>query len=318
MYVLGLQNNDTDEYDQHVLVHEFQHFLEDAISRSDTPGGSHPLGVRLDMRLAFSEGFANAFSAMVLGNTLYSDSLGTSQSERFHFDVESSTVSPYGWFSEASNYSIAFDLYDGANRADADNVALGYGPIFESFRNELRTGQALTSVYPFVTALKSRVPASAAAIDELVEAQSIVGKGAFGAGETNSGDIAAALPVYRDLTPGGGSQRVCGTAEAGKFNRLGNRLFLKFSLAAARSVTVRATYTSNGSTAPFTPSADPDVVVRKGDLQWLGESDVVNNETLTVTLEAGDYTVEVYEYSHIEPDPADGSRGVTCMNVSVT
>ena len=35
IYVLGLQNNDTDEYDQHVLAHEFNHFLEDC----DQPHG---------------------------------------------------------------------------------------------------------------------------------------------------------------------------------------------------------------------------------------------------------------------------------------
>ena len=58
IYVLGAENVDTDEYDQHVLAHEFQHFLEDTISRSDSPGGPHAPGDRLDPRVAFSEGFA--------------------------------------------------------------------------------------------------------------------------------------------------------------------------------------------------------------------------------------------------------------------
>jgi hypothetical protein len=31
IYVLGDENVDTDEYDQHVLAHEFQHFLENAL-----------------------------------------------------------------------------------------------------------------------------------------------------------------------------------------------------------------------------------------------------------------------------------------------
>ena len=39
IYVLGAADNDTDEYDQHIVAHEFQHFLEDQVSRSDTPGG---------------------------------------------------------------------------------------------------------------------------------------------------------------------------------------------------------------------------------------------------------------------------------------
>ena len=43
IYVLGWQNVDTDEYDAHVIAHEFQHYLEDALSRSDSPGGSHAI-----------------------------------------------------------------------------------------------------------------------------------------------------------------------------------------------------------------------------------------------------------------------------------
>ena len=86
--MLGAADNDTDEYDQHVVAHEFQHFLEDQVSRSDTPGGPHSLDERLDMRVAFSEGFANAFSAMVLNDPVYRDSFGASQGQVYRFDVE--------------------------------------------------------------------------------------------------------------------------------------------------------------------------------------------------------------------------------------
>ena len=321
IYVQGLQNNDTDEYDRHVLVHEFQHFLEAAISRTESPGLSHNLVDKLDMRLAFSEGFANAFSAMVLGNTLYSDSLGSSQGQRFSFDVESN-ASPAGWFNEASNYSLAFDLYD-ANRDGADNVALGYGPIFDAFRNELRTGPAQTSLYPFVAALKSRVPASAAAIDTLVESQSVFGVGVYGAGETTDGGITEALPVYTELTVNGGAKKVCGTNEAATtlvpgYNRLGNRVFLRFSLASGRTVTIQSVYTSNGSD-PSTIAADPDFKLYRGAYLTTAEGEGTT-ETLSLPLEAGDYVIEAYDWSHADPDVNRGiseRRGVTCMNVSV-
>src|SRR6476659_7921072 len=112
MYVQGLQNNDTDDYDKSVLAHEFQHDLEDAVSHSDSPGGPHATGDRLDLRVAFAEGFANAFSAMVLGNPVYSDSMGASQSQRFTFNVDTEATAPSGWYSETSIESIIWDLYD--------------------------------------------------------------------------------------------------------------------------------------------------------------------------------------------------------------
>ena len=158
IYVLGAENVDTDEYDQHVLAHEFQHFLEDTISRTDSPGGPHSPNDRLDLRVAFSEGFANAFSAMVLNDPLYSDSLGAQQARRFSFNMESNAASPAGWYNEASIQSVTWDLYDAASDG-SDTVALGYKPLYEAFTGGLRTGPALTSVYPFVTDLKGQARA---------------------------------------------------------------------------------------------------------------------------------------------------------------
>ena len=87
--MLGDENVDTDEYDQHIVAHEFQHFLEDRISRSESPGGPHSPGDQLDLRVAFSEGFANAFSAMVLDDPVYRDSLGSPQGQGFSFQTSS-------------------------------------------------------------------------------------------------------------------------------------------------------------------------------------------------------------------------------------
>ncbi len=78
IYVLAEQDVDTDEYDQHVIVHEWGHYLEDQLGRTDSIGGSHSITARLDLRLAYSEGWSNAFSAMVLGDPVYKDSLGAS------------------------------------------------------------------------------------------------------------------------------------------------------------------------------------------------------------------------------------------------
>ena len=318
IYVLGDANTDTDEYDQHVLAHEFHHFIEDTISRTETTGGSHSPDERLDMRLAFSEGFANAFSAMVLNDPLYSDSLGPQQGQRFSFNMESNVASPAGWYNEASIQSVTWDLFDAA--ADgSDAVSIGYRPMFEALTGPLRAGPALTSIYPFVNYLTGRAGAPVAAINTLVNSQSIRVANEWATTETNNGSVPQALPIYTQLTLNGGSQPVCGTTTAGTYNKIGNRLFLRFSIAAASLVTVRAQYASTGSTAPFSPVPDPDIVLYRNGFLDIAETTTSGLETLTRTLDAGEYVIEVYEWSHIDPSySAAERRGNTCFNVSVT
>ena len=164
-------DNDIDEYDQHIVAHEFQHFLEDQVSRSDTPGGPHSLDEQLDMRVSFSEGFANAFSAMVLNDPVYRDAFGASQGQVYRFDVERGQVASRGWFNETSVQAIAWDLFDAAND---DNVSIGYGPMHRVLRDSMRDGTPLTSIFSFVTPLKQIAGVPAAAVDARVEAESIV------------------------------------------------------------------------------------------------------------------------------------------------
>jgi hypothetical protein len=314
IYVLGLAGTDTDEFDQHVLAHEFQHFLEDAISRTESPGGPHSPGDRSDMRLAFSEGFANAYSAMVLGDPIYKDSMFTAQGSRLDFDVESNAPARPGWFSEGSVASIAWDLFDATNEAP-DTVSLGYGPIYEVLTTDFRTTPALVSVYPFLSGLKSRSGAPVDAINTLAQSQLILAADAFGTGETNGGGVAEALPIYTDLTVDSGARRVCGTTQAGTFNAIGNRLFLRFSLASARTVTISAQFTTTGSTIGG-PDPDPDIVLYYNGFLAIYQG-IGGTETASRNLEPGEYVLEVYEYSHVDPSPNPLRRGVTCMNVSV-
>jgi hypothetical protein len=232
--------------------------------------------------------------------------------------VESNAASPAGWYNEGSIHSLTWDLYDAA--ADGvDSVALGYGPLYEALTGPLRSGPALTSVYPFVAYLKGRAGAPVSGINALAAAQSIQATDEWGTGETNSGSVVQALPIYTQLTLNGGAKSVCGNTLAGTYNKIGNRLFLRFSISAARSVTVRAQYTSTGSTAPFAPDPDPDIVLYNNGFLDLAETTTNGDETLTRTLAAGEYVIEVYEWSHIDPTySTDQRRGNTCFNVTVT
>ena len=124
---MGDAGNDTDEYDAHVVSHEFGHYFEDQFSRSDSIGGSHSLNARLDMRVAFGEGWGNALSGVVSGR-VYRDTFGSAQSNSFGFDLESNSFTRPGWFSEGSVQSILYDIMDSANDG-ADTVSAGIGPV---------------------------------------------------------------------------------------------------------------------------------------------------------------------------------------------
>lgn len=63
---------DTDEFDDAVLGHEFGHFLENAFSRGDSPGGFHD-GSPTDPRLAWSEGYGTYTGAEIFGTPYYVD-----------------------------------------------------------------------------------------------------------------------------------------------------------------------------------------------------------------------------------------------------
>jgi PKD repeat protein len=340
IYVLGAASNDTDEFDQHIIAHEFQHYLEDTLSRADTVGGDHSLNERLDMRVAFSEGYANAFSAMVLNDPLYRDSFGTAQGTDFHFSVESTTTSTPGWYNEASVHRIVWDLFDTANDG-ADTVSVGYAPMHNVFTTELRNDVPLTSLFPFITALKQRPGVPAAHVDTLVEAE----RGAAGtnlgivsttmtpyaATETFSGVADSSsdlvLPVYTPIALGG-SARLCasssvtaagGTVIEGSYNKLGNRRFLRFNVPSARSIRITLTCASTDADCTGAIVPDPDFVVSRGRSVTYAESSTPRFEQLDYAAAAGDHVLEVYEWSHIDPDAtASERRGRTCMTVNIT
>ena len=94
-----------------------------------------------------------------------------------------------------------------------DDLALGFGPIWAAFTNQQRSTRALTSVFPFVNALKVARPADVPLIDQLTTSQRIAAvTDEYGTGQTNFGlptqrtqpEVAADFhAVYDSLTVGG-------------------------------------------------------------------------------------------------------------------
>ena len=128
LYLLGAQNVDTDEYDRSVVVHEFGHYLQSALSRNDSPGGPHSGDEALDRRVAFSEGWGNAWAGIVSGEPRYADSLGPQQASGFIIDVSSPPASTRGWFSEDSVQHLIWRFHETAGIRLAPIYNLLTGP----------------------------------------------------------------------------------------------------------------------------------------------------------------------------------------------
>jgi hypothetical protein len=310
IWVLGDAGVDTDEYDRDVIIHEWSHFHEEQFSRVDSPGGQHSRTARHDARVAFSEGWGNAFAVMAQGDPVYEDTARPgSSSSIFRFTVGNPSPVP-GWYSEISVERILWNLYD-ADNAGLDTLSLGYGPIDAVRRGPLRTTRALKTIYPFIEALKDARPADAAAINALVEAEDIVstGQDIWGSLETNDAGREHVLPLYEQVFVGGPAVNVCSVANStiDTFNRIGNRRFLRFSAASAGTFELRA----QGAVG-----TDPDLVAWNGGIDVTAESRIDGVESLEIELPAGEHVIEIYDYRNIRPGATD-VPGTYCFDVTV-
>lgn len=328
LFLLGMDGSDTEEFDDHVVVHEWGHYLEDNLSRSDSIGGSHFIGSDLlDKRVAFGEGFANALSGMVLDDPVYCDTawFGNNQSG-FGVDLEEEPTNNEGWYDEVSVFEILYDLWD-TDTDGVDTGSIGFGPILDVMTGPQVTSPAFTSIFTFATYLKQQNPGDTALIDALLTDHNINSNvDIHGSSEINDGpgtppDV---LPVYTDITLGQ-MTNICVNAQFDP-DRDGNKLsehrYLRLNIPSNSVVT----FTMTANPAPSQPSngfdceadlddpensehSDPDYQVwRDGQLFWTGFSCEPNSEVSTTNgwLAAGDYVIDINDYRHADTDsPVD-------------
>jgi hypothetical protein len=316
---------DTDEFDQHVIAHEFGHFIEHNYSRADSIGGSHGIGDKLDIRTAFGEGFGYAFAAIVLNDPISKDTFFQGTTPRTsRFDVDDNPPAPSDpngcWCSESSVWSILWDIYDPGAELN-DGVALGFAPMWSVLTNAQKNTPAFTSIFSFITALKAANPSSAAAIDTLVAAQNItsVSMDAFGSTESqapNGLPTNAVFPIYQVATVGGGPVTVQNVNDAGLYNKIGNHRFVRFTVPGSQVVTITVT-TGNIST-----DADPDFRLFRNGVEQLmfpqGQSGDVGTETFSLTLQPSTYVLDVYDCANgCDSDPPEGTPGDYPLTVTI-
>lgn len=308
IYILGDANNDTDEYDAHVLLHEWGHYLERELFRSDSIGGDHSGGSFLDFRVAMSEGFANAFSCMMLDNSSYADASGAAQSGGFTFDVAKTSRIHKGYFSESSIASIFYNYYAGSINKTAND----FSPIFNVLSNSAySSSEAFASIFLFQTRLKAQQPAHGVLFGALMQEQEIFGVDEYAKDESNNGGLAINLPIYKALNINGLAVNICSAPDYGKYNKLGNSQFLRLNVTQAGNYSVRINKFGGAEVA----SKPEFVLYQQGRVIAYMENTLKDNLISNVNIAKGNYVLEVYDYNNRDSENTD--ENTTCFNVQV-
>ncbi|MES2676469.1 MAG: hypothetical protein V4660_19680 [Pseudomonadota bacterium] len=308
IYILGDANNDTDEYDGHVILHEWGHYIEEVFSRSDSMGGEHSDGEKLDMRLAMSEGFANAFSAMMLNNPTYADTSGSAQNSGFTINISNKVRSAKGFFSEGSVGAIFYNYYSSSN----NKIANDFTPIFSVLNNSnYYLHDALTTIFLFYGQLKVLLNDQAAEFNSLMLEQNINGIDEYGTSEINNGDLTTSLPIYKEINPDNVVTNVCSSSKFGTFNKFGNSRFLKLTISQDGAYFINAA-TSGGSGT----ISKPEIIIHnKGNSLFKLENSTNNAVNGTVSLSNGNYILEIYDLSI--SNPLNSQITTLCFDVQV-
>lgn len=167
LYILGgidgdISVNDTDHFDDSIILHEFGHFVEDNYSVSSSPGGTHYGRYIIDPRLAWSEGFATFFQAAVLGQPFYQDTFGHDNSTAatlvsscgastgyfFDYNIETNvsamdvpTTLGEGNFREFAITRFLWDAIDSASGEAGDAIQIDFTDLFNVYTSGFKNGE---------------------------------------------------------------------------------------------------------------------------------------------------------------------------------
>ena len=343
LFLLGDASTDTEEFDDHVSVHEWGHYFEDNFSRSDSVGGPHTIRESLDPRVAFGEGFATGLAAIALENPRYCDTSAPLETSGFLLDTENENRGSQGFYNEMSVATLLYDLWD-TNVDGTDNGSIGFGPIYSVMTGAQRTTEAFTSLFSFATALRSIVPAADLAfIDSQLTRENVdlAALNIYGDGQTTQPAGARdVLPVYTDLPIDGTVLNICTNSDFDS-GRGGNKLseyrYLRFTSTSSAAYNVAVvpnpvpppTADPPDPTDPSLPRdrSDPDVsIFRNGQLVSvaangvrLGLSGVADSETFrTQVLPADTYVMDLQEWRYEDEDASSDYPEQICFDVTMS
>ena len=339
LFLLGDAGTDTEEFDDHVSVHEWGHYFEDVFSRSDSIGGPHAGGQSIDARLAFGEGWATALAAMALDDPQYCDTGAAGTSSGFGIDTENYNFGAQGWFNEMSVATFLYDLWDTAVDG-SDTSSIGFGPIFATMTGPQNSTNAFTTLFSFATELRPMLNAAQRTfVDSQLARENIdtTGIDIWGTSQdnivTSPNQARDVLPLYTTLPTDGTVINICANSDYDS-RRDGNKLaeyrYLRFTTTSAASYTVTITTTTPTpptSDPPPTPpdeirdQSDPDMFIyRSGQIVAIGNGPDANSEVFTTpVLPAGTYVADLHEWRYEDADGASSDfPEQICFNVSMS
>ncbi|MEJ2161676.1 MAG: hypothetical protein P8X53_14550, partial [Chromatiales bacterium] len=272
--------------------------------------------------------------AMAIGDPLYRDSSGATQASGFFFSLEDGSGLctgagvPQGWYGECSIGEILCDLYDDVDDG-ADAISMGFGPIYDVLTGAQATTDGLTSIFTFASYLRDENPADVAAINALLLAENISGGNGgidlYGDAETNDGaadgvtETGDVLPLYSEIQIGGASVTdLCSNADQGDYNKLSNRRYLRFAVAAPASYRIRVDATP---TRPVGATVDPDFAIYGRNGFVFADTGAANEfEQSDVVLAPGNYVLEIWDDNNISFAAAPGILvpGRYCQDATIS
>ena len=349
LFLFGDESTETDEFDDHLVLHEWTHHFDDTISRSDSIGGSHFLGESLDLRLAFGEGFAHALAAIALAEPQYCDTGALPGGEgSFGFNTETNDSGLQGWFNELSVATFIYDLWDTDSDNGADTGSIGFGPIYNTMAGPQKTTPAFTTIFSFAAELRATPTlsdADRAFIDAQLNRENIDTPGVdiWGDSQTTTPSGAAndgrdLTPIYTEISTDGSFANVCINNDymvEGDVNKISDWRYLRFEildLAAGRwKITAQAnpvpppTEDEPIEPTPEEPNpeqprdrSDPDLYIWKdGIFVTSGRSAADDVEVIDSTFEAGIYVIEMQEWRHEDEGAASDFPPQVCFDLSM-
>lgn len=337
LFLLGDAAVDTEEFDDHVIVHEWGHYFEDNFSRSDSVGGPHAVGDRLDARLAFGEGWATALSGMALNDPIYCDTGPAGSSGGFGIGTEQGAYDAQGWYDEISVVRFIYDLWDDNDEGtNADTGSIGFLPIYNTMVGPQAFTETFTTVFSFAAELRASLPpADQLFLDsQLVREDMTPGFDKWGVGELNDASPSGqqsrdVLPLYVDIPADGSVVNLCANDDydgSGDGNKLAVYRYLRINVPSTSAYDVEIRTTTTADILPDDPAdprdqSDPDMFIfRDGLLAVFGNSADANEEIFRTPILSGPdiYVADLREFRYADPDSPLGFPDQMCFDVSFT
>lgn len=295
IYVLGKENLDSDEFDVSVLRHEWMHYFESKLSRSDSLGGAHAFGDQLDMRVAWSEGMASGMGAAIGGTSVFQDTKGLGQGQTSVFDVNAQPgANDRGFYSESSVQYLVYQLAQMQGGASA---------IISTLLNEQKNTPSLTSVMSFAAGFSKRMGSS-----DVDAVMAKVGLPAMQSINEWGGDMKYRTQAdgeklaFRSLATGAAASQVCVSNEFVGYNKLDRHRPVRVEVPVAGIYRFKAPYLSGPTTS-----------VARVDLYRVGQRQP-SQSTNTYDLQPGSYVAMLTDSSMDQGTGAPNTHA--CFNAS--